>query len=519
MALQCSNCGNFYSGPPGPIIVSVSPGTRHHTLLNTNEPPEDSELTFIHSVVSETTTRLTHLDDEISTLRERLKQLRDERTALSSYHTRNKAILSPLRRMPPEVLAEIFSWTLPAVQNARRSSFNMLQSPWLLTRISSRWRAVSVSTPILWSRLVMDYTGNSTVAPPLTLVETQIHRAQKLHIHFYGNPSLYADSEHQIRVFELLSKQSSRWEELSIGITLQMLPLLTAVRGRMPSLKRLWIDIQWYDSPPVQSLDCFQTAPSLIDFGVNHLYRCGPIGVPAQQLTRYYLDAPWQRHSAILKLARNLVEAHIILPVDERWTNATEIITLPHLRRLFLSCLAALDYLKAPALEGFAMWASDTVRPVESFLGRSDCALRTLCLRGPDAYAITHILPKFPSIAELALTVDNGDQAEMDSLMSALSSPKVAPRLRSLIFGFESYGVDNYTTFLQMLRARWEIDGSALTDSALLLAEGWKPDPGTLDLLHALRLDGLDLRILAGREALEEIYSWFYASNWVLWSS
>jgi hypothetical protein len=54
--------------------MSVAPGTRHHTLLNTNEPPDESELTFFRSVASKT-------DDAIANLWENLKRL-EERAAL-----------------------------------------------------------------------------------------------------------------------------------------------------------------------------------------------------------------------------------------------------------------------------------------------------------------------------------------------------------------------------------------------------------------------------------------------------
>ncbi|KAF7340700.1 ABC protein [Mycena sanguinolenta] len=517
MDFRCPNCGDVYSGPLAPeptTHLSVTRGTRHHTLLNTNEPPEDSELTFIHSVVSKTCIRLKHLDDEISKIQERLKQLEDERAALSSFRTRNKAILSPLRRMPPEVLSEIFSWTLLSVHDlVGITSFDMAESPWFLTQISSRWRAVSLSTPSLWSRVVIDH--RSANAPALALAETQVHRAQKLHIHFYGSPE--ADSEPQIQMFELLLKHSSRWEDLSIGITPEMLPLLTALRDGIPSLKRVWI--QWHDvdSSAVQSLDCFQTAPSLVDFGVYHEHHFISIAVPIQQLTRYHLNGPWQTHLTILKLAENLVEAHISVRFDyEFGADKTEIITLPRLRRVCVSHVEALDYLKAPTLEGLAIWASDIVHHVESFLGRSECPLRSLCLRGSDAQTTAQILGKFTSITELALTVDQFDsQAEIDSLMSTLTSSKLAPQLRSFFFGSEDRRMDDHTLFLKMLRTRWETDGSALKDVALLLGMDFEPDADTLGLLHALRLEGLNLRIQGGPMASKEIHSWFYSYSWI----
>jgi hypothetical protein len=57
---------------------------------------------------------LASLDDKIANLREKLAWLEEERTSLFSYWGQNNAILSRLRRMPPELPREIFSWTLPS---------------------------------------------------------------------------------------------------------------------------------------------------------------------------------------------------------------------------------------------------------------------------------------------------------------------------------------------------------------------------------------------------------------------
>ncbi|KAJ7691917.1 hypothetical protein B0H17DRAFT_909307, partial [Mycena rosella] len=115
--------------------------------LNTNEPPLDSDLVSIQSIISNTSAHLSALDSEISRLQHQLKQLEEERSAVSRFHAQNKSILSPLRRMPIEVLGEIFSWTLPSVRDAVAESI----SPWVLGHISSRWRAIALSTPSLWS--------------------------------------------------------------------------------------------------------------------------------------------------------------------------------------------------------------------------------------------------------------------------------------------------------------------------------------------------------------------------------
>ncbi|KAF7366657.1 F-box domain-containing protein [Mycena sanguinolenta] len=520
-ASRCPSCGNLFLGSPGPIAdVSVTPGTRHYTLLNTNEPPEDSESVFIRSVITESNTRLTRLDDEISKLQEKLKQLEDERAALLSYRTQNTAILSPLRRMPPEVLSEIFSWTLPSINDALGIGYDMAQSPWLLTRVSSRWRAVCLSTASVWSRIAIDYEASGKYS--LDLVETQIHRAQYLHIHFYGCAE--TDAEPQIEMFELLLKHCSRWEELGLGITSAMLPLLAVLRDCIPSLKRLWI--QWENShAEVQSLECFQIAPSLVDFGANTSHHFVSIAFPAQHLTQYRLHGPLQRHLDILALTQNLIQAHIIIEFDDELrVENTNIIRLPHFRWMFVSHSETLDYLEAPILEGFGSCVLPKdidvdIGHLESFLSRSECPLRRLCLRDCDAHTTAEILEKlekFLSITELAITDESHSQEDFELLMSTLSLPAVAPQLHTLFFASEEGNdIADYSMYPKMLRTRWEADRSALTNAALLVEDSGL-NSGTLQALRELRLEGLDLLILEGRAALREMYAWYYSSSWML---
>ncbi|KAJ7312474.1 hypothetical protein DFH08DRAFT_659904, partial [Mycena albidolilacea] len=96
------------------------------------------------------------LDDEIANLQKKLKRLEEEHTVWFRYQTQNNAILSPLRRMPLEILHKIFSSALPLIGDMRGS--DMGQIPWLLTQISSHWRAIAISTSSLWSRITIDYS-------------------------------------------------------------------------------------------------------------------------------------------------------------------------------------------------------------------------------------------------------------------------------------------------------------------------------------------------------------------------
>ncbi|KAJ7302970.1 hypothetical protein DFH08DRAFT_904443 [Mycena albidolilacea] len=162
-------------------------------------------------------------------------------------------------------------------------------------------------------------------------IEAQIHRARSLKIHFHGSKE--ADSRAQIQMSQLLAQHFSRWEELCLGLTSNILPLLITIHGRLASLERLWI--QWNDSERPDSLDCFWAAPSLVDFGAIHEDHFVPIWLPIHQLTRLELNAPWETHKGILKLAHSLIQVHIEIEFDddELWLDTDELVNLSHLRR------------------------------------------------------------------------------------------------------------------------------------------------------------------------------------------
>ncbi|KAJ7457168.1 hypothetical protein B0H11DRAFT_2063087, partial [Mycena galericulata] len=388
--------------------LNVVPGSRHHVLLNSNEAPLECDLDFVHSVLSKTGARLAYLDDEISRLRDRsrLLQLEEERALLSNYHARNRGVVSPLRRMPPEVLSEIFSWTLlPSTAAAALScSFDKTTSPWVLTHINSRWREIAIATPSLWSRVLIDYPYPST----LDLVEIQVQRAHQLCIYFFGG---HTYDEQEIEIFSFLSEHSSRWETLSVGLTSQLVPLLPAIRDRLPSLTKLWIQWEGPESQTgVESIECFRSAPSLVDVGIYNEFRAVPIFLPGHQLTRYELDGPWETHWGILAQSPNLVEACIHVSFDdEPWPDGEHLVDLTCLHRLSISDVMVLDYLRTPVLEEIAIETRDSSGPeflgcLESFLEHSACVIRTVCLAGYiPVSAITEILRKYTSVIALML--------------------------------------------------------------------------------------------------------------------
>ncbi|KAJ6550853.1 hypothetical protein DFH09DRAFT_1281234 [Mycena vulgaris] len=515
MPSLCSECGASRTERPASVInVAVALGTQQQKLLTTNTPPEGPELIFIRSVVAKADARLADIENEISPLHDRLRELEEERVSLSRYRAQNNAILSPLRRMPPEMLSEIFSWTLPsAVERLGRSKSDLSDSPWLLTQISSRWRAVALSTPSLWSLFVLDCESSFYSLP---MLRAQLARAHMLRIHLYAHEDV--NSRPQIEIFQLLIEHSPRWEELLIELTSDLFPLLSIVQGRLPSLRRLWI--QWNhpeSQEEAESIDCFLTAASLLEVSICNEHRHVSILLPSQQLTCYNLDAPWKVHRGILELAKNLVQARVHIQFDEEpWPDSGETIDLLLLRRLYVSNAEVLSYLRAPAVQELCHYLEEDegpdlfVRHLEAFVTRSRCALRRLSLAGtPATHTTTEIIQKCPSVSELTIITDSvnadGNATETGNALISLltianpTGSVLAPQLSAIYFGCRNESYIDYNLYLQMLRSRWNAEGCALKSAALITQFGPKAAPEVRSGLDVLHQDGLEISLLEGR--------------------
>ncbi|KAK7453571.1 hypothetical protein VKT23_011848 [Stygiomarasmius scandens] len=119
-------------------------------LLGTNHAASDDEAREIHQLLARPLEKLDYLNSEITRLETTLSVLKQERDHVEQYIDAHKALLSPARRLPSEILSEIFVHCLPQGRNATRS---LTDAPLLLGQICRVWREVSLSTPYLWTSL------------------------------------------------------------------------------------------------------------------------------------------------------------------------------------------------------------------------------------------------------------------------------------------------------------------------------------------------------------------------------
>jgi hypothetical protein len=172
--------------------------------------PTDSQRALILKALEDMLSDRHQLDQEIKGVKAVLEQLLRERRVLSQHIVFNSALLASVRRMPPEIISEIFCSCLDDPRDADlRPRPNRV--PLVLTRICRSWRAIALSTPELWSRLDICVEGFSPLK--MDLVKEWFART--------GVHPLYL----KIRIrapwlsnkwVEILQTSHSRWRHVSL---------------------------------------------------------------------------------------------------------------------------------------------------------------------------------------------------------------------------------------------------------------------------------------------------------------
>ncbi|KAJ7679265.1 hypothetical protein DFH06DRAFT_1166167 [Mycena polygramma] len=130
--------------------------THFRDILHTNIAPSEVDCERIRNLLLAPLKEAAELAEEIKRLRSVISQLTEKRERLDNFIRPHLALISPARRLPADVVVEIFTACLPWNRNATMSS---TQAPLLLCHVCRAWRNLALSTPRLWASLhIVAYT-------------------------------------------------------------------------------------------------------------------------------------------------------------------------------------------------------------------------------------------------------------------------------------------------------------------------------------------------------------------------
>ncbi|KAJ7432587.1 hypothetical protein FB451DRAFT_1377212 [Mycena latifolia] len=246
--------------------------------LGTNYCPQDEEILQIQTLLVEPTLRLKRLDDEIAVLQKALDKLAEERAGISAYVDTHKALISPARQLPLDVIQEIFTACIPTHRNCVMSA---MEAPVLLGRICSSWRSISLSTPRLWSRL---HIVEPHFTDPPDLFEKKLAQrleTTKMWLGRSGNCPLSISLQSnglnyfaasQDRLIPALLPFASRWEHISFTALLSRLGIVSHLtEADVPMLKSVSINEPFGDFEDAIRWDSFGflRAPKISSFSLK----------------------------------------------------------------------------------------------------------------------------------------------------------------------------------------------------------------------------------------------------------
>ncbi|KAK0447032.1 uncharacterized protein EV420DRAFT_887098 [Desarmillaria tabescens] len=138
------------------------PFTRIDFLLACNEPPTDDECAEFENIISNGDSHISHLDQRLSQVQKLISDLTTEKGIVRKRIAASKRIMNPVRKVPYDVLEQIFSCAadeedvMDTPAACPSDSLDLRHFHWAISRVCSTWRAAALSTTRLWSTISLD---------------------------------------------------------------------------------------------------------------------------------------------------------------------------------------------------------------------------------------------------------------------------------------------------------------------------------------------------------------------------
>jgi hypothetical protein len=477
----CANCSNAFNRR----WFSELPILKH--LVYTNDAPAEHDAAKIRHTITEGAKDLEYMENASTHLTQVLQRLTTSREALAAQLSECRRVVNPVRKLPAEILAEIFLYATGATEGqAMTDELSKPGSPMQLMGVCRRWRETAMSLQDLWTCIDIKLgfrDSERSLANLVGLVGLHLKRSKNASLHI----NLTSRNDANVRPFiDALLPHSSRWQFARIAIPAASFQTLIGIKGSLDRLARLDLSVTDSHSPDPAVFEMFEFAPQLSNLKLS-TFVSGRQSIPWSQLTRLELSLSVSQCLLVLSLAPDIVECRLSC---EHKTfdnlNTPTPVNLAHLRALhidgfFGSSISVLSFLTTPALESFSlnvlslqlldkdtMETTDLVDTLLPFISRSSNTLRDLTLYGSnlEAEVFISLLQETPNLRHLSLDDHCGlitsDVVQPQLKYDPNSPTYLIPLLETMKVSvvpnhrFEQF---NCNVFVDMIESRWRISG------------------------------------------------------------
>lgn len=274
---------------------------------------------IVHDAISAAIRDVSQLDHEILRLEANLVEIHRKRDEKNKYIFAHKALVAPIRQLPPEIITGIFLLCLPGCPTI---------SP-RLAAVCRRWRTIILSCP--------QVCADISLVVPSKHLDSQIAWAKTclshsgeypLSINLRGN----TPNDNMRSLMEVLVARSEQWHTMHLSMPADMVNRLLGAANRLNHLENLSLGLG------IETMDIsaiFATAPRLCSLRLFSLYGAIP-QFPWKQLQFLKIKGIISAKDGLelMMLTSNLQKCNIT--IDQSSTFNLRSITLPLLRSMSL---------------------------------------------------------------------------------------------------------------------------------------------------------------------------------------
>ncbi|KAF8634579.1 hypothetical protein AX17_004169 [Amanita inopinata Kibby_2008] len=525
-------------------------------LLGTNTHLCGSLASQVKDTFSPVQQDITLLDARIARLSAALNKLKEKRGKLQNYLDQHQALLSPARRVPPEIWGEIFQYCLSPNHFVRELKCDRpsteeeegedmfsscisedgmtdedCRAPWVFTRISRDLRVAAMSCPRLWTRVSVCVDDHAVLDRRKLWPLAHFLRLSgdlPLSVTLFGR-------SYDMSAFEMWTKSPAaqvlaatcqRWERLHLS----HVPcptrngFYTALRNRLHALKVLEMHLT-PELPRMKPLACdvFVNVPKLHTLRVAGAFPYDALQLPMQQIATCYMHSDLH-FPRLIQSCSGLAELTLTVPPFGIRTEPFSSLKSDYLRTLRLDLYTSdhilidqiMRSLDLPSLSTLHLECQQLPDAATTHFFKKNSSITHLTFRVQEwaENSFLHSLRSLTSLEQLCIYTWPGSFKNMESILNNLARRRrtpehfspLLPNLQTieLVSHVADFPVD---PFVRLIRSRWalgrrggEVDDwvvSQLRSAILYLHGGVDPADhlaATLSKLSDVKDGGLDVR-------------------------
>lgn len=400
-------------------------------LFASNDLPMAAQVTVIKEIVRERNATLSKVEAKISGLGSELypvpqtmlacrRALDDEKRALRDEMHQCQGVLSPIRRIPPEILGEIFLYFAPVLVNDhyfehhhRDPGCIRTEIPWQLGHICSYWRIVALSVRSLWTIFDLRspplrsdrHRSCRMTHASLDSFESRLQRSGEAPL---SGRIIYRDVPHTMPIFDALWKCSHRLRHLAL-VDVPQIVLDQFSQYCAPSKQLCSLTLVFTTLSVRVSFEC-PSSLTYLHLTSIHITSATCCRIPWAQLLKYCeKDCGWDQDDdrwASYRQLSNLIELCVEFTGHARRSRSR--VRLPKLRHASFTCRGTQDRMlrsfDTPVLHSLSYDHVDYAH-VRVHLPHSLARLESIRIRATGFVDLKDVLEGSPDLTEIFINV------------------------------------------------------------------------------------------------------------------